>query len=1747
MMDKKNHTTKNSKILLNKSSKTKNIEPHKIHIPENLISYNDFTKFKNNTIINQKKTSSSTIQNFNTKINRISNNDIIIKNNKISQKNKKNVKVGILNNKNNIYLNSLLTDDNQTARIKTTPNTNTNNNTSNFCIYKEQNRNINKEIIKKIEKNKNILIRNNSLLNFNKPLFIPDHNPNIKIKKPHFSPDYLLKNSCKIKTNLKNEFQIINYSNKIKNIDINNAKTRYNKYKLRYRKNSDQNCVGFLKYTQDNKKKLTKEHIDSIESSKLTINKGSYSKKYSPKNNKINSKNFNNLYNNNTLSTYQKLPQNDKIDRPKSISPSSHTNRNNLIKNFLNDESNKNLMVNYNIIDIKNNINNINNNSNHYCYNNYLLNTCSKNKIINVKHKDLPMKFVRSYLSNSDENFQKRKIINSNSSNNITNLSKKIILYNKNNQNFSSNNQNSNSQKIYNINMQKKTSLSPSQIKHQTIYLSNIHNYKNEKNIRIYNRIDNNVNNNKYNNKISNKKYNFCGKCSPSHFRSNNINNYNYSNNSNTINRNKDKDIIPNLSLLKSVTTEKKEENNKPSINLYSKVTKDNNVKNLCKCLDYNSNNNNINKNIYKQKIMCNLQITNSLNNNKYAKTENLKTYSGKTVKEFRKNENYSTLKFLKNNNDVNNFFNNTNPNLKNNNADSHFHIINQNNNYNINYNTNNNSREVDNLIQNDIGIAKNKTYKTNTLNSKNNNNLYNKDHNKSIKMIDVCTMITKTNNFMTQTTLKNSSVYSKDTIQYNQNTMPMQIYKKPSSVGKISKKDSDRLIQTKNLTKICEGISEISEGVFVKKAFSPTKNEKNLHYSKSDFFNKNYVHFSTKKINNLNKNKIAENNNKLLVKKINNVNNVSINDGLNTKNLRKSINKTIKKNYCFISKIYNYYISVPKILQCIYIKYNPNDRVIQKHLYNKNICYFSKTRINIFFNKNISIEENLYQKSMTFGDDILNELSVNYHGETSENEELKLNFSEEDFINSDKINTNTKILNNNTYNKNNYTIGKELLENSVNVEMFKRKESQTYNKKKYFNDKNLLNGLNILNKLVNKRENEDKNNNIIAGINKLSNLFDNINKNNLSDNFNISSLTENKNEILNKIIKNQFTDKLKTYKKCPIKTNEIYKSDIKNTFNDSLINDSINESISCKNSNKIDSSADINFVETKKSKLQSIKNSFDEENTNNENTKNVIKYTYEFLLSVKNNNLDLKYNLLPEDLIEHFNELLTPTKTILIFDYLSEAFITQISIKQHVNNFRNEIINLANAVTIGNFNLVFNDISNILLLNKNNDSKLFENILILIEIFFDKAINEVCYNFLYAELFSKLNLKLVNEFIDQKNAKNNKERNIKFLVNEECNKRLNQYKQIEDDKILLVKDKFIGFLKFIDELIIVELIKQQYSFHVFEQLFQKFKLINNNESAKNTYLQSCIELLNNIGKNINDKGNQKYINNLNGYINDTLGSLITDKNEISIPKYLKFKIINLIEKNKNGWVDSLYEQSTKFQNYKENLVLFNIDNDNTLTLSDDVSDITQKQNEEQKEDLNEKIFESDLLNYIKLYNNKEKNDRYNWNVINKLIDNKKMTLDEIIIFYNKLCKKLITEENMIIILNDYIKNIIEYFAKILSKKEIEVIHNEMIKYFKNINDIIGNNKFMYKIIGNLLFILIEKRFYFIKDLNVFLKEDKATHINLAIITKYCIISSGKFAKKYYNDFKQTKLFINNEIFPQYVTDSLEDVFYYMK
>ena len=127
---------------------------------------------------------------------------------------------------------------------------------------------------------------------------------------------------------------------------------------------------------------------------------------------------------------------------------------------------------------------------------------------------------------------------------------------------------------------------------------------------------------------------------------------------------------------------------------------------------------------------------------------------------------------------------------------------------------------------------------------------------------------------------------------------------------------------------------------------------------------------------------------------------------------------------------------------------------------------------------------------------------------------------------------------------------------------------------------------------------------------------------------------------------------------------------------------------------------------------------------------------------------------------------------------------------------------------------------------------------------------------------------------------------------------------------------------------------------------------------------------------------------------------------------------------------------------------------------------------------------------------------------------------------------------------NEYIINFICDFSSSISNEVWEILHYKLISLFLDINEICVDNIYMYQIMGYLLYILLNNKLFYIKDLNNFLEKENYVIINIAKVVKYSIIFAEKNAKKFHNDFKQTKLFYGNDIFYNLVTFPLKKKFY---
>ena len=497
------------------------------------------------------------------------------------------------------------------------------------------------------------------------------------------------------------------------------------------------------------------------------------------------------------------------------------------------------------------------------------------------------------------------------------------------------------------------------------------------------------------------------------------------------------------------------------------------------------------------------------------------------------------------------------------------------------------------------------------------------------------------------------------------------------------------------------------------------------------------------------------------------------------------------------------------------------------------------------------------------------------------------------------------------------------------------------------------------------------------------------------------------------------------------------------------------------------------------------------------------------------------------------------------------------------------------------------------------NISQLVINQNILIEIILNKAMKEKKYIKIYSKLCKDLFISLMS-IIDNYNDdleifdKITKDKSFKAILKNKILEKINHFnffsfknsekfnKNITEKEPLAyeTKLKFTYLVYFIGELLENKLLSQKSGFEILDILYKKYIQNYNNNSSngvyrKDLYLEGIEILLTKMKRIIYEKNNLEHIQRYNIFIKNYLNNIFKNRaKKNDLPKYLYYKIFNIIQSQKDEEEVKKKEKIktyVKCKNilpeineisgeYKNEFMKVNNNNDNknnSFTILEEKyndiiinnknkSDLLLKKKsiirtnmiEIIKKDIEKFIIEPNI-NKIKYDLFKELNNRYN----EELNIKKSIEIWEIFYYYIEACIDLINDEEKIYRANEYIENIVNIFTINLPNESWEMLHYKLISLYLNINEICTDNIYMHQIMGFLLFILIKNKNFFIKDLNNFLNKENEIIINIAKVVKYSIIFADKDAKKYHNDFKQTKLFIGNNNFYNIVTKPLEKKF----
>ena len=518
------------------------------------------------------------------------------------------------------------------------------------------------------------------------------------------------------------------------------------------------------------------------------------------------------------------------------------------------------------------------------------------------------------------------------------------------------------------------------------------------------------------------------------------------------------------------------------------------------------------------------------------------------------------------------------------------------------------------------------------------------------------------------------------------------------------------------------------------------------------------------------------------------------------------------------------------------------------------------------------------------------------------------------------------------------------------------------------------------------------------------------------------------------------------------------------------------------------------------------------------------LTYSFAYMLSLKEKSICRTTSKLNDTLLDHIKqfeihedikyenkwERIDISKEIAI----AESFVNDIHRKNNTDNTKSEIISILNTLTVDNYDNVRDIIIGYIKESKENQLK-------FIEVVIKKAIGEKFYVGLYATMCKD---------IDKRCSNNEKKSFLRLHLIEECKKIFlsNTDESIDitdEESVLKYKKRMIGNVKLISELIKVKMLSQKIGFFCMDSLLTRIAEKGITEKERNIMLESLIELLDSFGKVVFERGNYQYID----VVNEFIDKMLSRYTSMSIPGFIKYRIINLIEKKNNQWKDTLFQQSTIAKGKSES---------STTTTSPSSQKVIKELKEEPvvaqpsliKKDINDDetnviLIKNDIKNWIDF---KEDDYKYDWSIIETMYRSLH-SLGKIVNFYIEACIDIVDNEDKLNKATSYIAIVIEFYLQYMIRSEIDEMASLMINTYLNINDLIVDNKKMIEVLGNLLFILIDSRIIIMKKLNLFEKKDKSTIKNLCCIANSAIEYSGTKKKRMYNDFKQIKVFKDNE------------------
>ena len=468
----------------------------------------------------------------------------------------------------------------------------------------------------------------------------------------------------------------------------------------------------------------------------------------------------------------------------------------------------------------------------------------------------------------------------------------------------------------------------------------------------------------------------------------------------------------------------------------------------------------------------------------------------------------------------------------------------------------------------------------------------------------------------------------------------------------------------------------------------------------------------------------------------------------------------------------------------------------------------------------------------------------------------------------------------------------------------------------------------------------------------------------------------------------------------------------------------------------------------------------------------------------------------------------------------LANEFKIKLDEERKRDPIRNDLIELLNILTVDNYDDVKKQIYEIIKSDVEDQGK-------FLEVLFKKAVHEKAFVLLYSRLCKDLDRelpqkseKVADKTIGGKLATRPSIMRSKLLdrckeiFKTDQDSKVDQYIKVSDpeEREAKMKKFLLGNVNFIGELINTKLLSKKIVFQCLNNLFSRVEKSDElNVFFKQINIEAIVILMDKFGTLINKYETKtkpeellEFTKRIDEYISKLDWIAHNDKD---LPGYIRYKIINLIEKRNRGWEESKVDRTVLAQG--KNQIKEDIESEMHRTSSSTKSSVRLDQNA-----VNNKIRE-DLFNWRAHVKAGYSANEYTWEITDALVRKHKNTIGEILTAFGETCIDFIHKTEDIQTAYLYIHEIITYFFKKLTINEKNEINQVALFWLENINDFAIDNNLLINIWGGTIYLLD----YF----NIFSYGDIDKLTNLTEDQLKAIFEVIKMALSYYED-KEAKM-----------------------